>query len=49
MKRQAVTGVELDCMEDPTQLWMEVLRRCLGEDLVIIVACIGVTRGHSRL
>jgi len=28
-------------MEDSTQLWMEVFRRCLARGLVTSVACIG--------
>jgi len=28
-RRQAVPGVELDCVEDSTRLWMKVLKRAL--------------------
>ena len=45
---QAVPGAELDCEEDSTQFWMEVLMGCFGS-LLMSVTCIGVTRGHSRL
>jgi len=49
MMCQAVLGVELDYDEDSTHLWMEVLRRCFAGGPVTSVACIGVTRDHSRL
>ena len=42
-------GVELDCDEDSTRLWIEVFMRCLAGGPVTSATCIGVTSGHSRL
>jgi len=46
---QVVPGAELDCEEDSTQLWIEVLMRHFVGGPILSVTCIGVTRGHSRL
>jgi len=48
-RRQTVPGAKMDCEEDSTQLWMEVLRQCFFGGSVMSVTYIGLTRGHSRL
>ena len=49
VKRQAVSGAKLDCVEGSIQLWMEVLRQCFVGGPVTSITCIGVTLGHLML
>ncbi|QCD87071.1 hypothetical protein DEO72_LG3g1602 [Vigna unguiculata] len=48
VKHQVVSGAELDCVKDSTQLWMEVLRRCFAGGLITSVACIGSKEAKEK-